>query len=282
MSDLVIPDHLIEYNVSGPTLAKFHACKDFIRIIRGPVRSGSSVACANELFKQANEQNLYAGWRKSRFAVVRNTYRELEDTTMKTWKDWFPEDVFGNINKNEMTHYITFNDVYCEVLFRALDKPDDIKKLLSLELTGAWLNEMREIPQAIFNTLTERVGQYPAKNRGGVNYAFIIGDTNSPDTDNYLYELAEEQKPKGMSFFHQPGALIETDEGDFISNPAAENVHNLNEGADYYLKRVAGKKKDHIRVYYCNQYGYVQEGKPVHEGYVDSSHCSKREITPTP
>ena len=75
--------------------------------------------------------------------------------------------------------------------------------------------------------------------------------------------------------------MIEVD-GDYISNPLAENVHNLNEGADYYLKRLAGKKKDHIRVYYCNEYGYVQEGRPVHEDYVDATHCAKSDILPTP
>ena len=43
-----------------------------------------------------------------------------------------------------------------EVLFRALDKPQDIKKLLSLELTGGFLNECREIPKQVLDMLIEK------------------------------------------------------------------------------------------------------------------------------
>ena len=49
-----------------------------------------------------------------------------------------------------------------DVLFLALDREEDVRKLLSLELTGAWINEAREIPKAIVDTLTGRVGRYPA------------------------------------------------------------------------------------------------------------------------
>jgi hypothetical protein len=38
-----------------------------------------------------------------------------------------------------------------EVLFLALDRPDDVKKLKSLELTGAWLNEASELEQAVLD-----------------------------------------------------------------------------------------------------------------------------------
>jgi hypothetical protein len=33
-----------------------------------------------------------------------------------------------------------------ELLFRALDRPDHIRNLLSLDLTGAWVNEAQEVP----------------------------------------------------------------------------------------------------------------------------------------
>ena len=273
-------DRVINYTVSGPTLAAFHASEAFIRIIRGPVRSGSSVACANEIFKHCNQQKKVNGEKRSRWAIVRNTYGELKDTTLKTWLDWFPEDIFGKFNKVEMTHYLKYEDINAEILFRALDRPDDIKHLLSLELTGAWFNEMREIEQAVVNTMTERVGQYPAKKDGGSNFFGIIGDTNPPDDDNFLYILAEEERPIGWDFFHQPGALMEVD-GEFIPNPKAENVHNLNEGMEYYLKRVHGKSKAHIRIYYCAQYGFIQDGRAVHEDYVDSTHCAEEILKPT-
>lgn len=62
---------------------------------------------------------------------------------------WLPEYVFGQFNRRTMTHTIQFNDIYLEVMFRALDRADDVAKLLSLELTGAWVNEAKEVPKAI-------------------------------------------------------------------------------------------------------------------------------------
>ncbi len=60
-----------------------------------------------------------------------------------------------------MTHHIQVDDVDMEVLFRALDRPDDAKKVLSLELTGAWVNEAREVPKGIIDALGDRTGRYP-------------------------------------------------------------------------------------------------------------------------
>jgi hypothetical protein len=71
-------------------------------------------------------------------------------------------------------------------------------------------------------------------------------------------------------------------EGIFIPNPKAENIRNLNEGHDYYLRRMAGKKTSYIRVYYANKYGLVEEGKLVHPEYSDIAHVSKVPLIPDP
>ncbi len=44
-------------------------------------------------------------------------------------------------------HRIKLGDMDLEVLLVALDRPRDIAKLLSMELTGAWVNEAREVPK---------------------------------------------------------------------------------------------------------------------------------------
>jgi hypothetical protein len=74
----------------------------------------------------------------------------------------------------------------------------------------------------------------------------------------------------------QPGGLIEQG-GKFYPNPEAENVGNLNE-SDYYTTRMAGKKPDYIRVYYCNQFGFTMDGRPVIPEYVDAVHCHHEPI----
>jgi len=139
--------------VATPTGAKFHKDESFIRAIIGPIGSGKSVACCWEIFRKACAQKAHTdGIRRSRWVVVRNTYRELIDTTINTYNDWFGE--LGYWRKMDMKHIVTMpledgTIVQYEVLFRALDKPDDIKKLLSLELTGGFLNECREIPKQL-------------------------------------------------------------------------------------------------------------------------------------
>lgn len=275
-----------------PTARRFHRSDAFVRAVRGPVRSGKSSMMTNEIFRLMTDQWPQAdGVRRSRGLVVRNTYREILDTTVKTWLDWWPEAYFGPFNHNHMSHVMKFNGVECEVLFRALDRPADIKKLLSLEVSWAWLNEVREIPFSIVEAAMDRVGQFPAKKDGGCKRPCLIMDTNSPDDDSWYYALETRDQETAdnigltlagidglWDFFIQPGALIESGDGVFVANPEAENIEHLNEGVDYYLKRVPGRKKDYVRVYYCNRFGFVVDGKPVHSDYHDEVHCAKEPI----
>lgn len=268
----------IVYNAS-PILSLFHLSNAFYRGVLGPVRSGKSTAMCNEIMRRGMEQaKAPDGKRKTAWVIVRNTYRELEDTTIRTWLRCFPEEKFGKLQKQGMRQEIRVGDLEMDVLFRALDRPDDVKKLLSLEVTGAWVNEAREVPKSIIDTLGDRVGQYPTRELGGCTWRGVMMDTNPPDDDHWWYHLAEEEPPEGWEFFRQPGGLIERD-GKFFPNPDAENVENLNE-PDYYVTRMAGKSSDYIRVYYCSQYGFVKDGKPVIPEYVDAVHCHHEPLQP--
>lgn len=285
----------VVYNAS-PTLSKFHRSNAFVRGVRGPVGSGKSTGASWEILRRAREQAptptqdeppngeestrpARKRKRRSRWAVVRNTYRELEDTTLKTWLDWFPEETFGKFNHQSMTHHIEVNDLDLEVLFRALDRPDDAKKVLSLELTGAWVNEAREVPKGIIDALTDRVGRYPSQRNGGCTWRGVIMDTNSPDDDHWWYRLAEEERPHNWEFFAQPPGVVEVN-GRWVTNPDAENLANLEPG--YYETRAAGKNRDHVLVYYANRYGFVLEGKPVYPEFNDNVHVSQEVLEPIP
>ena len=189
-----------QYNASV-TGSEFHADDNFVRLIMGPIGSGKSVASCMELMAKAyNQLPNVKGVRKSRWAIIRNTYRELQDTTLKTWHDWFDEKL-GTTSKQDMTWTLSGKledgtSLDAEFMFRALDKPNDVKKLLSLELTGAFINESREIPKAILDMLMGRVGRYPNKRDGGATWYGIIMDTNPPDSDHWMYGLFEENLPK--------------------------------------------------------------------------------------
>ena len=78
-------------------------CKNFMmsdskmRVLMGPVGSGKSVASTFEVIRRASMQEPNKqGIRKSRVAIVRETARQLQDTTIKTFHDWFTPSVCGN------------------------------------------------------------------------------------------------------------------------------------------------------------------------------------------
>jgi hypothetical protein len=267
-------------NYTAPkTVGAFMASDEFMRMLVGPVGSGKSSGSCIEIVRRAMETPPSRdGVRRSRWAVVRNTYPELRDTTMKTWDEWVPEPYFGKWRVSEHTFDVLFETedgvrVEAEVMFRALDRPQDVKKLLSLELTGCYFNEWKEIPQPVTELMKTRVGRYPRReevkspsNPAGKYWHGIFGDTNPPDTDHYLYTQFEELRPEGYAIFKQPGGR----------SKEAENVEHLQEG--YYEKLCQGASKDFIRVYVDGEYGYVREGKPIWPEFQDSLHVAKEPI----
>ena len=291
---------------NAPTIWRFTQSKAFVRGLIGPVGSGKSYACASEIFRRAIEQKPSPkdGIKYTRFAIVRNSYPMLKTTTLKTWMEMFPEHIWGNIrHAPPVTHHLKLPSkgdaagVDCEVIFLALDQPKDTRKLLSLELTGGWVNEARELPKAIIDALTHRVGRYPTKGDGGPTWRGVILDNNPPDDDHWLYRVAEKDKPKGRfpwQFFHQPPGVVEAQEVPedtpeaqgyihaagkwWIQNPDAENVKNLVDG--YYAQILGGKNLDWIRCYAEGKYTLVQEGRPVWPEYDDSTMAADLEPDP--
>ena len=259
----------LEYVAPGPVADSFMACNSFVRGIRGPIGSGKSTACCAEILKRAVQQKPGPdGKRRSRWAVIRNTYPELKTTTIRTWHGLVPQEVGRWVDQGPPTHYVEFGDVDLEVLFIALDSLADVRKLLSLELTGAWINEAREVPKAVLDGLTGRVGRYPRMDVGGPSWFGVIMDTNPPDTDHWWFKLAEEQLPQDFTFFAQPSGLSD----------AAENLPNLPAG--YYTRAQLGKSADWIKVYIKGEYGFLTDGRPVYPEYSDSIHAAQHMLTP--
>lgn len=262
-------ERVIQYKPAGPVVRDFHRSDAFFRGIRGPIGSGKSTACVVEILRRAQQQAPSPdGIRRSRWAVIRNSYPELRTTTLRTWGDWCPAN-YGKLNYDApIRHHIKTDELDLEILFLALDRDEDARKLLSLELTGAWLNEAREIPKTIVDALTGRVGRYPSKAMGGASWYGVIADTNAPDAESWWFKFAEQETPEGWAFFNQPA-------GD---SPDAENVKNL--PARYYERAASGKDEDWIKVYIRGEYGYIVEGRPVFPMYRDRTHVAVESLAP--
>jgi len=287
-----------KYKPDGDILKSFMKDNSFFRGLRGPVGSGKSVCCCVEVFRRALGQAKNAdGIRRSRWAIIRNTNPQLRTTTIKTWLDWFPEHVWGKFNWSvPYTHHIKQSDLDLEVIFLALDRPEDVKKLLSLELTGIWVNEAREIPKSIIDACTMRVGRFPSMKDGGCTWTGLICDTNAPEEDHWWPIMSGEVpvpdhipkeearmlvKPDNWEFYTQPAGMLEKkdEEGnvtEYTRNKSAENVNNMRE--DYYSNIVMGKTKSWIDVYVMNKLGSIKDGKPIYPMFAPDVHIAKEEI----
>lgn len=281
----ILPDKAIIYatdkdKVYIPTTTGqlAHSCDDFVRLIMGPYGSGKSTWCVNEIVRRSCSMPRWSsGRRKSRWAIVRNTSGELQSTTLQTWLTWFGE--LGDIKKRQkplLTYEHIFNDgngfIELELIFLALDREEDLRKVKSLELTGVYLNELSEIPQGALSHFKGRVNyRYPSRSFCPEPYfSGIIADTNPPDVDHWIYKTFELNQFEGYRIFHQPPGLLRDKDGKWHRNPNADNANNLAD--DYYLKLAEGQTEDFIKVFCLGEYGSVGFGKKVYPEYNDDAH----------
>lgn len=256
-------------------------CKDFMasdskmRVLMGPVGSGKSVASCFEVIRRASQQAPNKqGIRKSRVAIVRETARQLQDTTIKTFLDWFPTGVCGNFMRTTKTFFFKVGDVECEVMFRALDDADDVANLNSLELTFAWFNECRDIHPDIMDAMSKRIGRFPSAKDGGPSWFGMWGDTNPPTMDTWWYYQMEGLDSKdgvspnnnGWKVFKQPSGR----------SPHAENIENLPDG--YY--DIQGRSDEYVRVYVDGEYGLSSAGQPVYKYFRPDYHIAGQTLRP--
>lgn len=268
------------------------------QIFMGPYGSGKTSYCVNRMLAAAIDMRpCDDGIRRSRWAIVRNTAGQLETTTLKTWEYWMSGlPTPKRRSKPQLTHEYNFRDerglIQMEIVFLALDRIDDVRKLDSFELTGVYFNELRHIPKLIFDTMQLRIKRYPAKlnfikqfeNEFGhlqkkakqlkfKNWEpyipWLFADTNPPKNKHWIQVLDETKLDKKLKVYHQPPALLKDKGGNWYVNDEADNI--LFEGNGYYEEMI-GRGEEFIKVYGQGKYGTIVDGKPVYAGYNDDIH----------
>lgn len=287
------------YEPDGDVLDRYIQDRAHVSVIRGPIGSGTSTASCMKIWALAMEQNAGPdGLRRSRWGVVRNTYPQLVGTTVKTWLDWFPEELYGRMNRSRpMSQVIRLGDIHLEVFFMALDVEQDVSDMRSLEVTGWWFNELEFIPKAIFDEAESRTGRYPAVKDGGCKWDGIIADMNAPSEDHWVPMMTEEAPypdevpederplwPKDWGYFTQPPALIEEMSADgkevvgYAINPQSENLKWLKPG--FYEEKLRGKSKSWIDSRLMNRITFVADGDPVWPMFREDTHVAKKPLEP--
>lgn len=282
-----------KYVAGGPVLKAFHESNAFTRYLAGPIGSGKTVAAgvAEVFFTVMVQKPDHNGVRSAVVGVLRDTYRNLYATTMKTWLSWVPS-TYGDYKGSDdrpAVHELEFMAPYLDrpgmglcklrVEWRALGTNTVEATCRGWELHGAYIDEADTTPIEAISFLAGRVkrgGRLETRVSRGVWATF-----NKPDTDHPLFikcvEEAADHKMNGVEFFDQPAGVLPGGPP-FVVNPAAENLKNLD--SDYYEVSARGQPEWYVRRMIRNQWGASVAGEPVFDGVDIDRLFSKVELEP--
>jgi hypothetical protein len=267
---------------NSPVAESFYYDQSPDALICGPIMSGKTYCMFARAFRHISEQPPGRdGVSRSRIAVVRHSYRALRDTCLPSYAEIFNPSFFGAVQPTSMSHRARFrlagfaHEFELETLFRALEDEKDIRGLLSLNLSFAVVNEIREANAEVYGMLRTRVDRFPTD--VPPKFAGVISDTNPFHDEHWAYKLWLSNKQPGYELFRQPSGLIQDPAGGWMENPAAENSKHRRGG--YYTKAISGMDEESQRVYLRSEWGSLRGQRPVATYFNDSLHV--REIEPT-
>lgn len=280
--------------VPSPTGQKFLDDRSFVKLVMGPVGGGKSTLCLMDLLARAVSQTPYNNVRRTKMGILRNTVSQLKTTVKPMIDQWFVTMTGGTMGQWEISNGVfvlkfrlpDHTIVHSDFAMVAADNPDDVRRLLSMELSAGWAEEFREIDQEVFEGFMGRVNRYPARIAGGVTYPGVIGSTNAPQVDSY-WEGIISNPPPGWEVFIQPPALLdpphdaEDTPPEELLNPDAENLAFL--APDYYKNLISGKSDDWLNVYMRNKFGAGNAGQSLYKGFFRRTfHVSAKPVEAVP
>lgn len=259
-----------------PTIGAFAQCRERLQFLFGPLGGGKTTGALMKLLIYAHEQQANQnGVRKTRWAVVRNTRPQLRDSVLKTVFEWLPPNgktIKWNETNMDMLLDMPLPDgtrVNCELMFRALDDERDARRLLSVEYTGGWISEFREIPFTLLVDLLSRTGRYPSAIEGGADWYGVFGESNMCTKGSDWYRFLMIERPDNCRVFKQPSALA----------PNAENRANLK--PDYYEMLLTGKPENWVQAHITCEFPDSLDGKAVWGASYDyNRHVAKEVLLP--
>lgn len=233
------------------TVGRFMRSDSFVRVIAGPVGSGKTTGVIFEILRRAIEQRPGPDKiRHTRWAIVRQTLQQLKMTVLLDILTWLRPICTYKVSEQLIT--IRFADVRAEIFLIPLEDPEDQKRLLSMQLTGAWMSEGIEIDVDLVPAVCGRLGRYPSMADGGPTWFGLIIDTNMPTIGSPWWELFE-KLPPDWQLWVQPGGM----------EPDAENLENLPGGREYYLRLTRSNNAAWIDRYVHAQFGEDPAGTAV-------------------
>lgn len=268
--------------------------------IVGPLGSGKTTGIFFKLCYMAGLQAPGAdGIRRTRAVIVRQTAPQLKDTTMKSWNAWFKPGQAGDWALTDKVFTLRFSDVECEVLFRPLDTPEDVSRVLSLEVTFAIIDEFIDIPKQIIDALSGRLGRYPAKKDGGATNWGMWGSSNPSTEDNWWYDYLHDEAIVDLVRLHGSSTKVDAAKSRIASNDnngrnvryfiqpsglsdEAENLENLPGNRGYYENQAIGKSVAWIKQFIDAEWGFSASEAPVVKTFSPTIHIPRAKLAFNP
>jgi hypothetical protein len=267
------------------TLILFTRSRARAQCLMGPVGAGKTLCVLMKFLRLACEQAAHPqdGIRRTRFVVMRDTYRNLERTVIKTWRRWVPPDAgkwTGGANGEPAVHALSWDltdgtRVETEIMFIAVGEQDAENVMRGFEMTGVYINEADTLPEDLFINALGRAGRYPdvenAAGFKGATWSGVLIDCNAPNHDNWVDRRFIKARQEGFEFFSQPGGL----------DDKAENLRNLPGGRRYYENLAAENPEWWVRRMIHNELGFSRDGKPVYgESFSRRAHVAQYPLKP--
>lgn len=215
-----------------------------VKALCGPMGSGKSTAACMELYFAMRESPV-----PLEILVLRESYRQLHDSTKKTWLYWFPDQENGGPSiweaQNQTLHVTVPNvdgiKLTHHIAFRHARRPEEASNLLSTEYAIIWFEEpvpayqMEEgivgagLPYEFFTLAMGRLRQ------AGAHRYHLLLTFNPPHRYHWTYK--EFWRPELRSAEAKAAKLADLGYC-FVKQPAFENIKHLRAGYyDDLLKR---------------------------------------------
>ena len=282
-----IVGNAITYN-APPTISEFMSSEAFVRFILGPVGSGKTTGVLFESLRRACEQQPGPdGIRRTRAVIVRNTLAQMKQTILKDVETWLGSIAYFKSSENLIQ--IRAGDVHSDWCLIPLDDPQNQQRLLSLQLTWAWINEFIEIDPDLIPAIAGRLGRYPSAAQGGPTWFGIIGDSNMPNAGSRWHEYLDVSVPEDWHVSIQPGGLEAgaenlnylTQTNETLKLPL-DHPKRLDQGREYYRRLARQNAGNWVKRYVHAKYGDDPDGTAVfRESFNRDFHVSKETLIPS-
>lgn len=279
------PIQLQQFKFPGPISEQFFHDRSFVSFIQGPYGSAKTTTCFFKAISRGFAMpRCKDGVRRYRCLVLRDTYRRMERTAIRSWHKWFPPSAgkWEGGQDRPSKHRLELEDLDgipldFEIEFAAVGDLDVEDFMGGYEITDLFLNEVNLQKQEVLTYGAGRCGRFPSMKDlpEGARFDYgVFGDCNAPEFDSWLLtmqfgELDPELAHLGKtSFFLQPGGRA----------AGAENIQNL--PADYYARLAAANAHQPwwVARMIDNKPGYSRHGKPVYEEYNDELHATREPL----